>query len=67
MTRLEVRSTVLAGELAMGRQKEKSKWITESCSLSRGQMLLPFSETGKTRKEATCVRQEGSKHSVWQG
>lgn len=40
--------------------REKAR-ATESCSLSTGQTLLPFSETGKTRRGLTCVRQEGNK------
>lgn len=43
---LEVTPTVLAGEL---RERERDKRITESCSLSNGPLLLPFSETWKTR------------------
>lgn len=38
--------------------------LTESCSLSHGQMLLPFSETGKTRKAATYMRQKENKSSI---
>lgn len=56
-------STVLAGELELVGDR-KRKGITENCSLSNGQILLPFSETGKIRRGVTCKRQEGNQNSV---